>query len=166
MAIKKIKTKDFDVEIGLPDGQKWSKEKLSGIKQFVQEQAFKRTPERKLNNEMLAVRYQMEEYLEERNPDIQYSIEKFLKDYLHVLNIPFKHFALAIDSSDGNLKKYVSGERKFNTDLAMKFGHFFHTPADLWLQIFIKNELMNLNKEKREARKYQKYDYKKLTVGS
>ena len=164
MATRKIMTRYFDVEIGLPQNQKWNKEKLSGIKQFVQKESAKKTLERKLKNEMLAIRYQMEDYIQNNDPAIQYSLEKFLKDYLQILNIPLKKFALLIDSSDGNLKKYLSGQRKFNIDLAMKFGHFFHTSADLWFQIFIKNELKNLNKEKKEARKYQKYNYEKVFV--
>jgi addiction module HigA family antidote len=87
-----------------------------------------------------------EEYFKLMNtPCLNYEIKKA---YLEALNLTFKRFAIYVDTTDGNLKKYVSGVRKFNTDLALKFGHFFHTSPDLWLNVQIKNELASLKKEK------------------
>jgi plasmid maintenance system antidote protein VapI len=91
-----------------------------------------------------------------------YSIEAFLEDYLKVLNLTFKKFAVSIDTTDSNLKKYLSGQRKFNIDLAMKFGYFFHTSPELWLRVYTKNEFYLLTKEKSKASKYKKYDYLKV----
>jgi len=68
----------------------------------------------------------------------------------------------SIDTTDANLKKYLSGERKFSHDLAFKFSNFFHTTPDLWLKVNIKNELLILKKEKKQATKYKKYDYEKV----
>ncbi|MGV8830319.1 MAG: helix-turn-helix transcriptional regulator, partial [Breznakibacter sp.] len=80
---------------------------------------------------------------------------------LEVLNLPFRKFAICLDTTDSNLKKYVMGERKFNKDLALKFSHFFHTPADLWLKLQLKNELFDL-KKKKETKLKEKNDYRKV----
>jgi plasmid maintenance system antidote protein VapI len=162
MAINKTRTKDFDVEIGLPENETWDKAKLTQIKTIARQLHGQRSPERKIKNQILAIRYQMEEYLESKDVNTFQSINDFVKLYLGVLNISFKKFALVLETTDGNLKKYMSGERKFNIDLAMKFGHFFHTPAELWLNISIKNELMELKNEKKAAKKYEKYNYEKI----
>ena len=61
--IKKQKENDFDVEIGLKDAKEWNDEDLAKAKAFVNRHAANRTPERKLKNEMLSIKYQMEELL-------------------------------------------------------------------------------------------------------
>jgi len=155
--------KDFNLEFKVNDGQKWSKEKLAETDEIAKEIAGNRTPEMKLKNRMLSIRYRMEEYLQnqEIKDDNLVSLDLWLKDYLKALNLTQKRFSELIENRDGNLKKYLIGERRFSTDLAMKFGHFFHTKPDLWLNIQIKNDVLSLNKKKETATKYEKYDYEK-----
>lgn len=161
MESKKNQGNDFKIEVGLKDGKEWSDEKLAKIKAFVKDHSEKRSPERKLKNEMLSIKYQMENYID--NDDVTITpLESFLASYLKALDITFKKFAILIDTTDGNLKKYLSGDRKFNIDLALKFSSFFHTTPDLWLRINIKNELLILAKEKEQISKYKKYDYEKV----
>ncbi len=152
---------NLDPTIGLPADRKWTKQHHVGVHEFILQRAAKRSPERVLKNRLLAVRYQMEAYLQENDPAKRMNIEDFVLAYLQALNMPFRKFALAIDSSDGNLKKYVTGERKFNTDLALRFAHFFHTPAELWLKVSVKNDLLAVTSNKNTINKYKKYDYKK-----
>jgi plasmid maintenance system antidote protein VapI len=156
--------RDFNIEFGPNDGHKWSREKLAETDEIAREIASKRSPEMKLKNRMLSIRYRMEEYLQNQAIDENelLNLDSWLKDYLKVLNLTQKKFAEIIESKDGNLKKYLIGKRKFSTDLAMKFGHFFHTAPDLWLNIQIKNDVLLLKKEKETAVKYEKYDYEKV----
>ena len=158
---KKSKSKNFNVEIGLDNAKEWSDDKLAQIKAFVKLESEKRTPERKLQNELLSIRYQMEEYLEDNNTTESqlYTLEMFLQAYLKTLNFSFNKFATLLDTTDGNLKKYLVGDRKFNIDLAMKFGNFFHIPPELWLKVHIKNELIRLDSESAKSKEYKKYDY-------
>jgi plasmid maintenance system antidote protein VapI len=159
--IKKTKDEDFNVEIGLKKGKKWSDEKLAKIKAFAKNESKKRAPERQLLNDLLSIQYQMEEYLESKENDAKelHTLQMFLKEYLTILDLPLKRFAISIDTTDSNLKKYLSGERTFNADLAMKFGYFFHTPPDLWLRVHLKNQLDKLKQEKKQIKKYEKYDF-------
>jgi antitoxin HigA-1 len=161
---KKNKATDFKIGIGLTEGQTWSDSKLANMKALIKRESAKRFPEQKLKNDLLGIKYQMEEYIENTGSDNKklQGIDKFLNAYLSSLNLQFKQFALYIDTTDGNLKKYLSGQRKFNTDLAMKFGYFFHTSPDLWLRVQLKNELIVLRKQQKQVSRYKKYDYTKV----
>lgn len=154
----------FDTQIGSEQNPVGSAATRANIRDFIKEQNAKRSRKQKLRAELLGIKYQMQDYADQAELDEKEfkTLETFVKAYLSVLNITFKEFAINIDSSDGNLKKYISGERKFNTDLALKFGHFFHTPPELWIQINVKNELQELKREKRKLSQYKKYDYEKL----
>lgn len=154
---------DFNVEIGLSDGQEWSAEKLASTKKLIKGLSAKRSPERLLKNEFLAIQYRMEEYADASEHRIAKPIplETFLYEYLAALNISFRKFAIAIDTNDANLKKYITGERKFNTDLARKFGRFFHTSPIVWMKVYQLNDLIKLRTEKIDNR-YDKYDFRKV----
>jgi plasmid maintenance system antidote protein VapI len=154
----------FDVEIGLPYGTEWSASHLKLVKDFIKKKNQERSPEERLITHIVGLRYKMENYLEDEDIDVKKisTIQFFLDEYLKVLNLSFRKFAISIDTTDGNLKKYLSGERKFSTDLAMKFGSFFHTSPDLWMNICTKNDLLLLKKEKTRLKKYKKYDYKNV----
>jgi plasmid maintenance system antidote protein VapI len=144
--------------------KQWSKEELDHVKNTIKAHHATRTPERILKNNMLSIKYQMEDYIHNEKTtgkDI-IPLENFLSLYLKIISITFKKFAESIDTTDGNLKKYLSGERKFNTDLAFKFASFFHTTPDLWMGVYTKNELLELKKEKKQFSKYKKYDYEKV----
>src|SRR5690606_32481498 len=98
----------------------------------------------------------MEEYVQDENITLDEvcTIEDFVKDFLKVLGLKKGEFAKHIDIDDSNLNKYYRRDRRFNTVLALKFAHFFHTPADLWLKVQIKNELLELQREKEAEEKY------------
>lgn len=159
---KKKKQGASDLEMKIRP-KEWSKQELTNVKDFIKAHQAKRTPEQKLRTQMLSIKYQMEDYINndkisEKN---MLSLESFIDMYLEALSITFKKFAHSLDSTDANLKKYLSGDRKFSTDLAFKFSSFFHTTPDLWMGVYTKNELLSLRKEK-QTNKYKKYDYEKV----
>ncbi len=142
----------------------WNKQELDNVKNFIKAREAKRTQLQKINTKMLGIKYRLEDYINSEKITARkiISMESFIDMYLKVLNITFKKFAQSIDTTDGNLKKYLSGDRKFTADLAFKFGAFFHTTPDLWMRIYVKNELLNLKKENSWISKYKKYDYEKV----
>lgn len=150
------KKKDFKIEIGLGEGKEWSTAQKASIKDFIKKESAKLSSEEKQRISLLSIRYRMEEYVNDDDTKI-YTIDTFTKSYLAVLGISFKQFANFIGVTDGNLKKYVSGERKFNTDLAMKFGNAFNTSPQLWLIIQMKNELAQLQTSKQRASRYKRF---------
>jgi len=153
-------TESYSVDF-VANEDNWTNEKEDQLKVVVKDIIRKRTPERKIKNEILSIGYKIEEYLKKEiiaEEDVK-TQETFLNEYLHALNIPFRQFSEAIDTSDSNLKKYLKGQRGFSFDLAMKFGHFFHTSPEIWLALGVKNMFI---KRKNEANEYDKYDYRKV----
>jgi len=164
MSISKNKKRtDFDATIAPNDGEKWSKE----IKELVEERAHEihsqRSPERIIRNQMLAVLYRLEEYIEQENHSGSeiYTIEYFVTEFIKVLNLNKSQFATYLDTDLSNLNKYLKGQRTFSTELAMKLSHFFNTPVDVWLKVQLKNDLSELYKAEK-SNKYDKYDYRKV----
>lgn len=150
----------LEVLIGSNTPKQWSEQEVAQLKDAAIKHDQTRTPQQKLKNELLALQYELEEYLADLDSNKIVTIENAVDKFLQALNISFRKFAFSIDTTDGNLKKYVSGERTFNKDLALRFGHFFHTPPELWLKIQQKNEITALRKTK--SKPYLKYDYKKV----
>lgn len=142
--------------------QIWNEAKMTKLKAFISAESEKQSPERKLRNEILAVKYQMQDYIEQQEIEREMRILDFVKLYLKILNITQKEFASMFEMKDSNLYKYLTGERKLNSDLALKLSSFSHTQPELWYYIQIKNELLELKKEKGKIKKYEKYDYVKL----
>lgn len=157
--VKHKNTMNLKVEIGSDKPRQWTASQIARLKTFARDNAKQRSDEQKINNKLMGLRYEIEENIND-NHSKPLTLEDAVGNYLDVLNIPFRKFALYLDTTDSNLKKYVTGERKFNKDLALKFSYFFHTPAELWLKLQLKNELFELE-NKKETRHYKKYDYRK-----
>lgn len=153
-----------ETAIGPNDGHARTEAKAAEMAAFAQAHHKKRSPERLLKNAMSSILYRMEHYLQDDQITLDNicGIEDFVKDFLTVLKINKTTFAQLIEVDGANLNKYYRSDRRFNTELALKFAYFFHTPPDLWLRIQIKNELVLLQKEKQAHGKYNKYDYEKL----
>ncbi|ULQ51635.1 helix-turn-helix transcriptional regulator [Flavihumibacter fluvii] len=142
----------------------WTEEKLSRVKAFLEKENKMPIHAKDRMSALMSIQYRMEYYLLTPNSEISKirTLEEFLAAFLKTLNIPFKLFALSIDTTDANLKKYLTGTRKFNTDLAMKFGAFFHIPPELWLNIQVKNDIVRLQEEKKLRKSYEQYNYENL----
>ncbi|PZR25897.1 MAG: hypothetical protein DI535_16450 [Citrobacter freundii] len=170
MKNKKERKEEFqDIAIGQAEYKEWSAEKFAAVKAAMKAHAANRSKEQILKNEMVAIELKMIHYVNQESQDTRKPIKiaDFVGHYLTVMNLSFKRFAEALDSKDGNLKKHVDGERSFNRDLAMKFGSFFHTSPDLWLKVHAKNELLQLQEDKKNSQQYKRYDYTRvIKVGS
>ena len=139
----------------------WNKKKTADMKDFILSHSKNQSPERLLKNELLAIQYQIEDYIESNNYERKMRVLDFVKMYLNTLNITQKRLADLFEMKDSNLHKYLVGERKLNASLVLKLSSFSHTDPEYWLRVEVKNELMEITKEKEKA-KYQKYDYQNL----
>jgi plasmid maintenance system antidote protein VapI len=164
MDIQRIKTKKAaSVSKEVKASEIWSDDKMSTLRKYILAKSKKQSPERKLKNELLAIKFQMQDYLEKDKVDREMRIHDFVKLYLKVLNISQKDLATAFEMKDSNLYKYLTGERKLNSDIVLKLSHFFKTEPELWFHIEVKNELRELRKQE-NIKSYEKYDYKNLLV--
>jgi len=152
MKTKEIEPKDI-----------WNERKRNELKDFISEHSKKQSKERFLINKLLSIQYQMEDYIRNDNEArVELRVLDFVKMYLKVLNISKRSLAKYFEMKDGNLHKYLSGERKLNAEIAMKLSSFSHTKPEQWFAIQVKNELLKFNKDKRTLDKFKRYDYKNL----
>ncbi|MCF6405648.1 hypothetical protein L3C95_22275 [Chitinophaga filiformis] len=164
MEKKRETRQQVNVTLGPKDGQARSAKHKAIVAAAAKKHNANRTTARLIRNEMLAIRYQMEAYILNQTitANEMRSIRDFANDFLRILNLKKGDFACYIEIDLANLNKYYKEDRKFNPELALKFGHFFHTPADLWLRIQFKNEMLKFEQETRLEKKYKKYDYEKV----
>jgi plasmid maintenance system antidote protein VapI len=144
----------------------WNEQKKRSLKEFVVSQSKKQSPERKLRNELLAIQYRIEDYIENDNYDDKLRLLDFVKMYLNTLNVSQKKLAELFEMKDSNLHKYLTGERKLNASLVLKLSSFSHVKPEYWLRVEVKNELIEIYKEKEKSQEYQKYDYRNLLAKS
>ena len=141
----------------------WNDDKQDELKRFVLLHSEKQTKERKLANQLLSIQYKMEDYIRNENESEEVlKVIDFVKMYLKTLDITQKRLANLFEMRDSNLHKYLVGERKLNSNLVLKLSHFSHTKPEYWIRIQVKNELMELKREKKNSDYYSKYDYKNL----
>jgi len=150
---KEIKVKDI-----------WNEQKQNDLKKFILSQSDKQSRERKIKNELLSIRFQMEDYIENIASDQPKMIQDFVKMYLKSLNITQRRLAELFEMESSNLHKYLVGDRKLNPGMILKLSSFTHTSPELWLRLQIKNELIEINREKEKSKEYRKYDYENLLV--
>jgi antitoxin HigA-1 len=141
----------------------WNDEKKKGIKEFIASHSSKQSKERMLTNRLLSIQYKLEDYIQNENEDEEVlKILDFVKMYLKALNLTKKKLATYFEMRDSNLQKYLSGERKLNAEVVLKLSAFSHTKPEHWYRVQVKNELIELKKEKHKFSDYQKYDYRNL----
>lgn len=141
----------------------WNDEKKAGIKEFITSHSSKQSKERILANRLLSIQYKLEDYIQNENDDKEVlKVLDFVKMYLKALNLTKKTLATYFEMRDSNLQKYLSGERKLNAEVVLKLSAFSHTKPEHWYRVQVKNELIELNKEKHKVAEYQKFDYRNL----
>lgn len=115
----------------------------------------KQSPEQRLKTEILAIKLEMINYLEEKEVTQIFTVGYFIKELLNLLKIKNKTFAEYVSLSKTNLSAIINGKRKINFDLAFKFESIFKIEHSLWLNIESKNESIELKKQ--HGYKYNKF---------
>ena len=144
----------------LTESQIWEPNKMNRLREFILSESKKQSPERKLKNKLLSIRYQIEDYLEKDKVQNVMSIYDFVRLYIDQLGITQKDLATLFEMKDTNLYKYLNGERKLNQDLVLKLSSFSGTTPELWYYVQIKNELTELKSDKNKLKQYEKYSHR------
>lgn len=159
-----MKTQNRKRHLEVSENDIWNEDKSKKLREFILMESKKQSPERRLKNQLLSIKYKIEDYIESENVDEEMKILDFVKMYLKSFDITQRKLAAAFEMQDSNLHKYLKGERRLNPDIAFKLGSFSHTKPEIWYFIQAKNELLNLKKEKNTIKKYEKYGYEKILV--
>lgn len=128
------------------------------IKEKINEFLKKQTPKQKIETQILALKYKMEDYIEQNNPEKVLLVGYFIEELLNMINIKDKNFAEYIGVSKYDFSKLLHGRKKLNNDLALKLGYIFNIKPTLWIDIETKNELLELEKEVKSNYKNYKLD--------
>lgn len=156
-----MKNKEKDVtEVLIEDI--WNEDKSNRLKDFILQESKKQSREREIRNELLSIKYKIEDYIQTDEIEKEMRILDFVKLYLKAFGITQKRLAEVFDMQSPNLHKYLNGDRGLNPDVAFKLASFSRTKPELWYFIQTKNELLSLKKEKGNIQKYEKYDYRKV----
>lgn len=140
----------------------WNDKKKNELKEFIALNSAKQSKERMLTNKLLSIQYKLEDYIQNENDEQVLKILDFVKMYLKELNLTKKRLATYFEMRDSNLQKYLTGERKLNAEVVLKLSAFSHTKPEYWYRVQVKNELIELKKEKQKVSNYEKYDYRNL----
>ena len=115
------------------------------VKSLNQEYAANRSEKQHMEDQFLSIRFQVEAYLNDLNPDRLIEAGAFVEQFLAVIKVKKKHFAKYVGIEESNFS--AKGRRKVNADLAIKLGHIFRLPLEIWLHIESKNELLRTLKK-------------------
>lgn len=155
-----MKTKEIEIT------EIWNEDKATALKEFITLHSQKQSKERRLRNELLAIQYRIEDYIGSENISDRLRVLDFVKLYLKTFNVTQKKLADLFEMKDSNLHKYLVGERKLNAIIVLKLSSFSNLDPEYWLRVEVKNELIEITKEKEKNKDYQKYDYRNLLVTS
>lgn len=125
------------------------------LQKAILEHAEKQTSQEKSEIQLIGLRLQMEDYLDQIEPKKILNVGYFLRLILKELKIKNNVFAEYIGLTKTNFSALVHGKRKLNSDLALKFAEIFKINPDIWISIENKNELIEIKKESKL--KYKKY---------
>lgn len=154
------KNREFDDVIGLNKEMLLTKDEHIQVREYRRKLYEDRSNEDKINDILTGFRFSLKNYAENEDPDDVILLGHFLNKLLKKLNIKKGVFAEYIDISPRNINKYFNGDRKFSIDNALKLEKLFDVHAEIFLEIQIKNELIQTKRSKEGA--YDKFNLKDL----
>ena len=145
MANKKIEPRDGVLTTSMDIKSKEFKE----FQLFLSDKVESLDDKQKLRIELLALQIKIEDYLnsDEGNSDM-ITVGDFLRLYLDKLDIKQNKLANYIGLKPSNFSKILSGSRKVNFELSFILSRIFNLDPKVWMLIQIKNEYLQLKKEK------------------
>jgi plasmid maintenance system antidote protein VapI len=130
----------------------WTGEDFENIDSLLK-QHYAQTPSiEKLEHALFAIKLDMQDYLIAEEIIELKSVGTFVEEAIvackQILNISKKTLAIYWETTSPNLSKYLKGERSLNAELALKIASTLDIPAQLLLDIQIKNQLLELSNKK------------------
>lgn len=145
MAKKKIEPQDGVLTTSMDIKSKEFKE----FQLFLSDKVKSLDEKQKLRIELLALQIKIEDYLNSNEQNIDMiTVGDFLRLYLDKLGIKQNKLATYIGLKPSNFSKILSGSRKVNFELSFILSRIFNLDPKVWMLIQIKNEYLELKKEK------------------
>ena len=132
--------------------KKWTKKHSQNVQDFIKQHYAQTDPLEKLENRLFAIKLQMQDYLQNEDITEIKTVGTFIQEaitaFKELLNISKKALAEHWETTTANLSKYLNKERGLNVELALKIASTLDVPAQLLLDIQIKNELLIVGTKK------------------
>lgn len=146
-------SKKFNTENGLGiKPKKWTKEHSRNVQAFIKQYYAQTDSVEKLEHRLFAIKLQMQDYLQNEDITEIKTVGAFIQEaitaFKELLNLSKKALAEYWETTSPNLSKYLKGERSLNVELALKIAATLDIPAQLLLDIQIKNQLLELSNQK------------------
>lgn len=116
---------------------------------FLSKKADSLGEKQKLQIELFALQIKIEDYLNSNEDENQVvTVGDFLRLYIDKLGLKQNQLAKYIGLNPANFNKILSGSRKVNFELSFMLGQIFNLDPKFWMLIQIKNEYLELKKDK------------------
>ena len=159
-ARKKIVNSEDIIGMGT-SSKKWTKKEYNAIKTIINSKYAAQSIEEKIENQLISIKLRMQSYSSEESSQAPTSTGDFLKAIIKATGKKNKIFAKYIDLEESNLSSIISGRRKININLALKLEQIFGVNPSWWFEIQLKNEFLDLKKQKKKLNG-KKYSLKGL----
>ena len=161
-----MKTKNeltpFDGLIGTGQAKSdWTPEEYKQFEKIIIEHRKKTNQTDVVNFALTFVKLEMGDYLIQEEIEKQISVGDFLKKFIKATGKKNKVFAKYIGIEESNLSSIISGRRKINIPLALKLEQIFGVNPSWWFEVQLKNEFLDLKKQKKKTSR-KKYSLKGL----
>lgn len=157
-----IKNKSIEPENGvLTSSMNVENKEFKELQLFLSNKADSLSEKQKLQIQLFGLQIKMEDYInshEDENNLIR--VGDFLRLYIDKLNLKQNRLAKYIGLNPTNFNKILSGNRKMNFELSFILSQIFNLDPKIWILIQVKNEYLQLKKNK--AKLYQKFKLEDL----
>lgn len=130
----------------------WTEEDFENVEYLLKQHYAQTPPIEKLEHELFAIKLDMKDYLNTEEITEIRPVGTFIQEAItackKLLKISKKALAEHWETTSANLSKYLKGERSLNVELALKIASTLNLPAQLLLDIEIKNELLEQGNKK------------------
>ena len=141
------KLKAESEESVLTDSMDVNSKEFKEFQFLLREKSGSQSAKDKMAIELFSLQIKVEDYLNTEDGAI-ISVGDFLRDYLDRLNIKQNQLAKYIGLKPSNFSKILTGTRKVNFEQSFMLGQIFSLDPKAWMQIQIKNEYLELKKDK------------------
>jgi plasmid maintenance system antidote protein VapI len=131
---------------------------FKALKEAITARSKEQSKSKRIENELLSLRFQMETYLSNSHKETIVPAGRFIEQMLEKVGVSKKKFSNYIGYDYSNLISVLKGRRKVNPDLAMKVGKIFGIDPAIWLHIESKNELSIYRNSNETDQKYSLVD--------
>ncbi|WP_421946542.1 helix-turn-helix transcriptional regulator [Phaeodactylibacter xiamenensis] len=127
---------------------------------FLKNKADELDEKQRLQIELFALQIKIEDYLDaHEDEDHITEVGEFLRLYIDKLGLKQNELARYIGLDPTNFNKILSGKRKVNFELSFMLSQIFNLDPKTWILIQVKNEYLELKRDKlKHFKKYKLED--------